>query len=210
MTVVGVTNDIRLPGRIGDANQLRIYAQASGPQEGLGFQLRAPNTVQAEILLRHSLRELAPSLKLDRIDLADSIVRNSLAPQRFAIAVMGAFAIISLCLTTIGLYGVVAQSVHTSLAEFGVRAALGASPNSLGRLVLKDALQLVAGGLLLGMAAAAIAGRALRSLLFGLNPFDPGVYLLIGILLTLTCVLASYVPTRRARRADPIQALRAE
>ena len=111
-------------------------------------------------------------------------------------------------LAAFGLYGLVSFLVAQREREFGVRLALGATRAAILRLVLGDALRWTLGGLICGVAGAAAAGRALRSLLFHVSPANPAVYLVGAAVLMVVAMAAALAPSRRAARLDPAITLR--
>ena len=120
------------------------------------------------------------------------------------------FGALAIILAAIGTYGVIAYAVSERTTEFGLRMALGAQRSDLMRLVLKQGARLVIPGAAAGVVLALALGRALNSLLYGVKPHDPITFAVVtGIVLT-TALIASYVPARRASKADPMRALRAE
>lgn len=120
------------------------------------------------------------------------------------------FAALALVLGVIGLYGVIAYSVSQRTREIGVRMALGAQRASVYRLILKEAAGLTLIGLALGLAGSITAGALMRSLLFGVRPWDISIFVTVAVLLAGSALAACYIPARRAARTDPMQALRAE
>lgn len=109
-----------------------------------------------------------------------------------------------------GLYGVIAYGGEQRTREFGVRLALGAGPADVRRLVLRQGLTLAGIGLAVGLAAAAAFSRMLSSLLYGIAPADPVTYALVAAVLTVVAGAATQVPAHRARRVNPMDALRAD
>jgi ABC-type antimicrobial peptide transport system permease subunit len=130
--------------------------------------------------------------------------------ERVMAMLSGGFGILAGLLATLGLYGVIAYMVTRRRNEIGVRVALGADRAQVVRLVLREALLLLATGLAVGTALAVWAGRAAAALLFGLKPYDPVSLAAAVTLLTSIALLASYVPARRAARLEPMAALREE
>jgi len=116
----------------------------------------------------------------------------------------------ALVLATIGVYGVLAGSVNERTREIGVRMALGASRGEIVSLVVRQAMTLTAGGVVIGLTGAAFASRALETLLFGVTRRDPITYLGVVAVLIAASALASWLPAWRAARVDPATTLRAE
>ena len=126
------------------------------------------------------------------------------------LALLGTFAGVALVLAVVGLYGSIAYSVTQRTREIGIRIALGASSKAVTRLVVGDGVRLAVIGLVVGVGTAVAATRALSSLLYGVTAGDPTTFALIGGLVAVVALAASYLPARRAVRVDPVDALRAE
>jgi predicted permease len=153
---------------------------------------------------------LDPSLPVYGILTLQQIVGNSTASQSFSATLVLAFAVLSLLLAAIGLYGVLSYLVAQRVTEIGIRIALGAKRSEVLRLVLIDGLRPVVVGLVIGLAGGAAAGMLIRSVLYGTSPLDPVVFaMMIGSLL-LTAMIACVFPALRASRIEPMQALRIE
>jgi ABC-type antimicrobial peptide transport system permease subunit len=137
-------------------------------------------------------------------------LRKPLAWPRFNALLFGVFALAALLLSVVGLYGVMAASVHQRQSEIGVRLALGASAGDVRRLVLGEGLRLAAAGAVAGLALAFAATRVLRGLLFETEPLDPVSLGAAALVLVGGAVGATWLPARRAMRVDPIEVLRAQ
>jgi putative ABC transport system permease protein len=131
-------------------------------------------------------------------------------PERLAAGFVGAFAGLALLLAAVGLYGVVSHGVARRTKELGVRIALGAALGDVVWLVLRDTLIWLAIGTALGAGISAAAGQLIASQLFGMSAADPVSYLIATAILAGVALTASLVPAVRARRVDPVAALRAE
>lgn len=153
--------------------------------------------------------QVHPGIGLEFHRLADRI-QESLLRDRLMAMLAGAFGILAGMLATLGLYGVMAYMVARRRNEIGVRVAMGANRGRVVRLVLREAVLLLAVGLAIGIGLALWAGRAAGALLFGLKPYDPPTLALAALLLASVAMLASYLPAMRAARLEPMAALREE
>lgn len=160
--------------------------------------------------IRHAVREVDAELPVGTFRTIDDIVQDATAQRSFQMRLVMAFAVAGVMLATLGVYSLLAYSVAQRHAEFGVRLALGARPNVLSTIVLKEAMHVIGGGLVVAIAGALALGSVLRSFLFGVAPNDPGTLLAVGALMAATALLAAYIPSRRASRVDPMTALRGE
>jgi ABC-type antimicrobial peptide transport system permease subunit len=120
------------------------------------------------------------------------------------------FGALALLLAALGLYGVTAYATSQRTGEFGLRIALGAEPRSVSRMVVREALVLAAAGVAAGLPAGVAAARLIRDQMFGVGPLDPPSLAMAAGVLTMTALVASYIPARRAARIAPLDALRAE
>jgi len=140
----------------------------------------------------------------------ESVLSEWVAPKRFTMTVMIAFGVIALISAAVGLYSVLAYAVSLRTREIGVRVALGAGPNQVAGMILREGLALVMGGILAGLAGAYFLTRFMQSLIFGIQAFDLATFAAVSLLLMGIALFACYVPARRAARVNPSEALRAE
>ena len=124
--------------------------------------------------------------------------------------ILATFALNAMLLAAVGLYGVISYAVAQRTQELGVRAALGAQRADLMRLVLRQSVGFTAAGLALGLVLSLGAGRFIGNQLFGVTQSDPPVFVVVALVLIAVTLAASAVPTIRAARADPLEALRAD
>jgi predicted permease len=160
--------------------------------------------------LRKELAAIDATIPLTSVRVFDEYISRSLARPRFNTLLLSIFAGTALLLTAIGIYGVMAYSVAQRTSEIGIRIALGAGKSSIFRLVVGQAMMLVAISLVLGLVGAFAATRLLNSLLFGVGASDPATFVAIVLLVSVVAFVAAWLPARRATRVDPIIALRAE
>ena len=140
----------------------------------------------------------------------DEIVARWLAPRRFNLLLLGAFAALALALASVGIYGVMSYSVSQRTREIGVRMALGAGRRDILKLIVGHGLALTLGGVAAGLVASFTLTRWLESLLFGVSTTDPLTFAGVPLLLTAVAMLACYLPVRRAMKVDPMRSLRHE
>ena len=209
--IVGVVDDTRMPDVRGDVAEFQLYSVI--PQQLGDVPLIVRTAKSGDMTapaVKHTIASVDPGLFVRPMLSGDTYLRDGLAPTRFAMALLTAFAAIALVLAAVGLYGVIAYSVAQRTREIGVRVALGAQAADVARLVLVDAVRLAAIGVALGFAGAIATTGALRGLLFGVEPGDPATFIVIALLLAGVALLSAYLPTRRALGVDPTEALRAE
>lgn len=165
-------------------------------------------TVAAE--LRRIIAEVAPGVAVAGAVPFERFVAGALAQPRLNALLLTLFAGASLTLAAVGLFGVVATTVRQRTRELAVRAALGATPADLRRMVLSQALSLGAAGATLGVLASLATMRAFGTLLFGVNPTDASTLVAMCVLLLCVAVVAALLPARRAQRISPMLALRSD
>jgi putative ABC transport system permease protein len=160
--------------------------------------------------LRRTMAQVDPNLPMfDAFSLHD-LARTGRADRRFISVLLSACAFFALLLAAVGVYGVTAAWFQSRRKELGVRLALGANPAGLMRAIMAAALRQTAIGVVAGIGLAMVAGRALRSVLFGVGPSDPAALAFsAGVMLTVAAV-AAWLPARRAMRIDPTEQLRAD
>ncbi|MFN9261899.1 MAG: ABC transporter permease [Acidobacteriota bacterium] len=209
--IVGIVGGIRRRG-LADEPRAEVYIPfAQMPYPPLTIALRSPlSPSQIAGALKQEMRQLDPTIPLNRIRSMDDVVHESIAASRLLSLVTLLFAGAALLLATIGIYGVMAYSVARRAKELGIRLALGAAPAQILRLVMGQGLRLAACGLGAGLILAALAGQALAAVLYGISPWNPLVYSAVALLLTLVAALATFLPAWRATRIDPATALRGE
>jgi predicted permease len=160
--------------------------------------------------VQRQISALDPEMPTYRVRTMQQIIGEATASQSFSASLVLAFAILSLLLAAVGLYGVLSYLVTQRVSEIGIRMALGAQRSEVLRLVLVDGMRPVLIGLVIGLAGGAGAGILIKSILYGTRPLDPLVFVTMIGSLVLTAAIASVVPALRACRIEPTQALRTE
>ena len=212
-TVVGIANDVRMPGgRAADFFQFQMYLSPSDDEPSAGsFVLRARGDPAAlRPALVAAIERAGVGATLRDITTAPAQLEYAYRGPRVAMLILGAFALLGLLLTAVGLFGIVAFAVARRTREIGIRVALGADPGSLTRSILGQSLKLAIVGCGIGLAGAYGAARGLSSLVFDVHPRDPMSFGGAIALMTIVAVAAAAVPVRQALSVDPAETLRAE
>jgi predicted permease len=211
--IIGVVGDTlhRVTEPIKATSYFPILSGIPSETSGSTIVLRSyGDPLALSLPVQKQVAALDPSLPVYEIFTLQRILGNSTASQSFSATLVLAFAVLSLLLAAIGLYGVLSYLVTQRVTEIGIRIALGAQRSEVLRIVLLDGLRPVVVGLLIGLAGGAAAGMLIRSVLYGTSPLDPVVFAtMIGSLL-LTAIAACLLPAVRASRIEPMQALRIE
>jgi putative ABC transport system permease protein len=211
--IVGVVADIQDHG-LRDKPVRRLYlpvAQTTDPPGNFSLELRAAGDPAGLVApTRQAVRDAASSVDvLENKPLVD-LMRESVSEEHLLAQVASFFGILTLALAALGLYGVMAHATMRRTSEFGLRMALGAEPGDVLRMVLREALVLVAIGAVVGLPAALAAMRLLQHQLFGVAFVDPPSILVALVVLGASAALAGYLPAARAARVGPLVALRAD
>jgi predicted permease len=210
-TVVGVVGRVKQDS-LDSTPRIAFYlAHTQFPTRAMTVALRGRTDPAAMVsAAKNELRNLDPDLPMYYVRTMEQRVNESLAARRFSMLLLGVFASVALALATIGIYGVMAYLVNQGTRELGIRIALGASQHHILSLVLRQGMALALSGVTIGLAAAFLLTRLIRSLLFGVEANDPITFAGISLLLAMVTLLASYIPAQRAARIDPQILLRCD
>ncbi|HYV97118.1 MAG TPA: ABC transporter permease [Gemmatimonadaceae bacterium] len=211
ISVIGVVGDVHHRG-LGTVSPPEFYLAASQEPRGeLSLLIRTAGTpLTLGSAVRGELRAFDRDLRVADPTTMSDVVKNSVGRPRFNALALGSFAAIAVLLALVGIYGVMSSAVAQRTREIGIRAALGANPRNVLRLVVGRATALTAVGLAIGAAGALAMGGVVKRLLFDITPSDPATYVTIALSLLGASLLASYLPARRALSVDPLTALRRE
>jgi len=210
-TVIGVTGDVHQLGLREPAPALLYVPYTVFP---LPFTTVAVRSTLPEAtvtsLLRARLAAIDPDLPFTDIKTLQFYVDRSVEEPRFRAMLIAAFAALALILAAVGVFGLISYSVTQRTREIGIRVALGASPRQVLLAVVREGLTLAVAGIAVGLVGAALATRALSAFLFGVGTTDPVTFSAVALLLLVVALAASYIPSRRALKVDPVVALRAQ
>lgn len=217
-TVVGVVSEVKYAG-LDQPDQGTVYTPIAG--RGLAFPIEQATSRFRYLLLRtdtdpvsvlpavrHVIRELDASVPFSAVATVEDLVARSLQTPRSLSLLVGGFAVVALVLSLIGIYGVMAYYVQQNAKDIGIRLALGGRPADVLRLVVGQGMQVVSGGVLLGLAAAFIVTRLMAGLLFGVSATDPLTFVTVALALAAVALAACLVPARRAIGVQPAVVLR--
>jgi ABC-type antimicrobial peptide transport system permease subunit len=208
---VGVTEDVRYMGAGDEIGPLVYVPHAQDSWSSMILVIGTDGSTAPLVrALRAAIAQVDPGLGVSEVQTMEEVFERSVAPQRFTASLLGGFAGVALLLACIGIYGVLAYGVAQRRREFGIRMALGAGAGQIRRMVAREAARITAWGLALGLGLAFAATRGMSALLYGVRPTDGATYLGVCTVLGLVALAASWLPARRASRADPMEALRGE
>src|SRR6185503_7022296 len=209
--IVGVIRDVKTNGLNAPAPDEIYYPMRQLGRPGMAVVGRVdgdPASLQGA--LRIAVAAVDKNQPISFFATLETNISQSFGAQRIVASLTAVFAGLALVLSAVGLYSVLAYAVSQRRAEIGIRMALGAKRAQVVRLVMQGGLQLVAAGLVLGLAGAAGAARLIRTLLFNIQPLDPLVYGGVAVLFTVVAALACLLPSLGASRIDPLVALRSD
>lgn len=176
------------------------------------FVIRSGRAGTASLLeqIRQAVWSVNSNLPVANVRTMEEVYSQSMARTSFTLVMLAIAGAMALVLGIIGIYGVIAYAVSQRRREIGIRLALGAQQSAIQGGFVKSALKLAGVGVVIGLGAAVVLMRLMKSLLFGISPLDPLTYLAVPLVLALAAALASYLPARRAAAVDPVEALRSE
>ena len=188
------------------------YAPIMAATRSVVFSVRTERAGTGALLkeIRQAVRSVNAQLAVASPETMREIVDRSMARTSFTLVMLVIAGGIALVLGFIGIYGVTAYAVTQRTREIGIRMALGAAPGDVRRVFVRQGLGLCAVGIVIGIGAAALLTRVMKSLLFGVPPVDPLTFAAVPVSLLLATLAACYLPARRASAVDPADCMRAE
>jgi predicted permease len=208
-TIVGVVRDIKSDGLDIDGVPHIYVSTYQDPSRRLSVVLRT--SLPAALLepqIRHEIQSIDSGLPVFNVSSMNDVLDRSLASRRFSADLVGGFAGLAVLLASIGIYGLLAYIVGQRSREIGIRMALGARREDILRMFLRKGVALAGMGIVAGVAFSASTASMMASLLYGVRPHDPAVFLIVPLLLLAVAALASYLPARRATKVNPMIAFR--
>jgi putative ABC transport system permease protein len=210
-----VVADVRQAGITAPSSTELFFYNPQGARLGSGFQRTLSLVIRTEreplamaASVERIVRELDPTLPLANVRTLEQHVAGAMAQPRFLTLLLGVFAGIALLLASVGTYGVMAHSVQERNREIGIRIAMGAEPEGVRLLVLRQGAALTGTGLALGVIGALALTRFLSAQLYEVGTTDVRTFVGVSVVLGAIALIACYVPARRATRVDPVEALR--
>jgi putative ABC transport system permease protein len=208
-TVVGVVDNVRHNGLTREvkaqfyAPQAQFAKNPGNTRRSMTLVVRTDGDPRLMIgPVRAAIRSLDARLPISEVRTMDEVVDQAIAAPRFAMGLLGLFGVLALVLSAIGIFGIVSQVVASRTQEFGIRAALGATPKDLLMLSLASGVRQAFAGVILGVFAALALTRTLTTLLQGVTPTDPATFISVVAVTATVAIVASLIPARRAARTD--------
>ncbi len=210
--IVGVVADTLY--QVGQSAKATMYFPVLNVRNSVGgltlAVLTASDPLALSVPIQKQITEFDPELPVSDVFTMQQIIERSLGNASLSASLVLAFAVLSLTLASVGLYGVLSYLTTQRTGEIGVRMALGAERRHVLRLMLDDGMRPALYGLVFGLASSAGAVRLIQSMLYGTRPLDAGIFAAVAATLLVVATLACLVPAWRASRIDPMRALRSE
>jgi putative ABC transport system permease protein len=211
LEIVGVVADVKNQELKEPSEPEFYFSSLQGPFQTMSIVLRSsvePNSLVSAV--RQAVNEVDKTVPVSNFETMERIVTESVMEPRFNMVLLSLFSTIALLLCAAGIYGVTTYTVTQRTHELGIRLALGAQIGDVLKLILRQGVTVILVGLAIGLAAAFVLTRLLKTLVFGVSTTDPLTFIAITSLLALVALVACYVPARRATKVDPLVALRYE
>jgi putative ABC transport system permease protein len=209
--IVGVVRDVRHEGLETEPQPEMYVPDRQRPEREMNLVIRAAiDPASLAPAVRGAVSAIDPDQPVANIKPMSRLLADSVAKPRFNYVLLTVFAAVALILTITGVYGVMSYAVARRTREMGIRLALGARGADVLKLVIRQGMKPVIAGVALGLAGAYALTRVMATLLFGVSPTDPTVFIGVAALLATVALLACYLPARRAMKIDPVVALRRE
>ncbi|HWK55317.1 MAG TPA: ABC transporter permease [Hyphomicrobiales bacterium] len=209
--IIGIVGDIRARG-IDTPDAAMVYTHyGASPTQRINLYVKTTTDLrQTANAVAAIIQRLDPLQPIDAITPLDEVRDQWLAPTKLRTSLIAVFGVLALVVTLSGVIGVVSYNISQRVREIGVHMAIGAHPTGIMRLFIFQGLKIFLRGLLLGLALMLVAAPSIEPLLYETSAMNPLIYLASALVLSLTVLLALYLPARRAARMEPVSALRSE
>jgi putative ABC transport system permease protein len=209
--IVGVTANVRSLELREDPTAELYFSSYQDPWAAMSVVVRSTgDTDRVAGMLRQVVTDVNRTVPISDVQTMEHVVSTSVTQPRFNLFLVALFSVIALLLSAAGIYGVTSYGVSQRTHELGIRMALGAQVRDVLGMILKQGMAVIGIGLVLGLGAAFLLLRLMKSLLFGVTETDPLTFAVTTIVLTVVALIACYIPARRATKVDPLEALRYE
>jgi ABC-type antimicrobial peptide transport system permease subunit len=207
--IVGVVGHVKNAGLKEDGAEQLYLPHAQLPENVVSIVVHTGGDISSlPGLIRALVRSLNPELPIYQVTTMDNIISGSVSQPRFNMLLFVLFALLALSLAAVGIYGVLSNSVAQRRKEIGIRMALGAGPDRVRSMIVRQSLRIAGAGILAGIIASLLLSRFLQSMLFHIKPIDPFIYLGAAVFALLIAFLATSIPAKRASQLDPLRTLR--
>jgi predicted permease len=213
ITIIGVCGDTRYANlRDEPPPQFFLpFTQQTESDGAVAYEIRTQMSPEAIVpALRKTLQQIDPDLPLKDVRTQQQQIEAETQQERIFVAMTSSFGMLALALASVGIYGIMAYSVASRTNEIGIRLALGAQPRQMLTMILREATWISVAGVAVGLGAALVLARLVKSMLYGLEPADPVSLIAGAVLLLAVGLAASWIPARRAASIQPVEALRHE
>ncbi len=210
LRVIGVVGNVRPEIEADFLPQIYVSYRQVTFQAMAIVTLRHDTATSLDSVVRRAVQNVDPQMPAPGMDSIESVVHDSLAPWRFALALLGGLTTLAVVLIIVGLFAVISYLVRERTKELGVRMALGASRGNVMKLVLSQSLRLALAGIALGLVLTFALARFAASVEYAIRPNDPATFILVAAAVAAISIFAAYIPARRAAQVDPLIALREE
>jgi predicted permease len=208
-TIVGVVKDVKQYGLDTDGKMAVYFPDRQAGMRGMYLVVKTvSDPAELSAAVAREIHAVEPAAAVYEVRTMAERLHDSVARQRFAASMLGAFALFALLLTTVGVYGVISYLVSQSKHDLGVRIALGAGAGNIVGLVVRQGMSLTVVGVAVGLMGAVALTRVMASLLFGVTATDTLTFGTVAALLAVAALFATVIPARRATRVDPMTVLR--
>jgi putative ABC transport system permease protein len=204
------TTQVYMPATIAGGPDIPANALIGPNVAATSYVVRTATAVDLIAAVRRAVAAVDPNLAVAQVRTLAEILERASAQMAFTMILLAIAAAVALSLGIVGIYGVMSYIVSQRTGEIGVRLALGAAPERVARMIVRQGVAVALAGVVVGLAAAFAASRVMASLLYGVSPRDPIVFAATTIVLLTVALAACWLPARRAARLNPLEALRAD